>query len=92
MHIEEFEIQANDDLNSTELINSNQDKSLLDNKNLVIGKQISPHLYLKYLKPLNTSNNRIKLKCDLDHNWSIELESSTEDGYGADLKFFKETK
>lgn len=90
-NLEEFDIQENTDLSTSEFEDLDEKKSLLDNKNFVISKKLFNNLYLRYLKPLNTPENKFKLNQKLNSNWAIELGSSTEDGYGADLKFYKES-
>lgn len=91
-NLEEFEIQENTDLTTSEFENLDEKKSLLDNKNFVVSKKLFNNLYLRYLKPLNTPENKLKLNQQLNNNWAIELGTSTEEGYGADLKFYKESK
>lgn len=63
------------------------DESLLHNKYFVIGKQINKHLYLQYLKTLNTIDNTVRLKYKLSPHVYFGVESSTEAGHGADLGF-----
>lgn len=89
LHLQEFGIHE-DDAISSQFKNKATEGSLLDNKNFVIGKKINNKMHLQYLKTLNTTNNTMRLKYQLNNNWSIGLESSTDDGHGADLRFSKE--
>ena len=65
----------------------NHDESLLYNKHFVIGKKLNKKIDLQYLKTLNTTNNTVRLKYNLSPHWSIGIETSTESGHGADLRF-----
>lgn len=63
-----------------------QAPSLLDNKNLVVGKKLSDRVYVQYMKSLMDANNAVRLKYGLGKYWAIGVESGTF-GNGADLSF-----
>lgn len=86
LHLQEFGIHE-DDTSSRQFKNKTTDESLLDNKNFVVGKKINKKMHLQYLKTLNTTNNTVRLKYKLNTYWSLGVESSTDDGHGADLGF-----
>jgi len=85
-HLQEFGI-VEDEAASRQFKNKTSDESLLDNKNFVVGKKINNKIHLQYLKNLSNTNNTVRLKYKLNNYWSIGIESSTDDGHGADVGF-----
>lgn len=86
LHLHEFGIQEDNDA-YRDFKNKPTEESLLDNKNFVIGKKLNNKTHLQYLKTLNTANSIVRVKYKLNNHWSIGIESSTENGHGADLGF-----
>jgi autotransporter translocation and assembly factor TamB len=86
LNLQEFGIQEND-TNSNQFKGQTDDESLLGNKNFVIGKKINQNFYVQYLKTLINTNNTVKLQYKLSPNWYIGVESSSEEGHGADIGF-----
>ena len=56
-----------------------------DQTSLVLGKYLSPRLYLSYGVSLTESINTIKMRYTLDDNWTIKTEAGKE--RAADLVF-----
>jgi len=51
-------------------------QSALKNTSLVLGKALSPRLYISYSVGLFSTNNLLKLKYLLTKNWSLQTETS----------------
>ena len=85
-HLQEFGIQDKEE-EYKQFSNKSSEESLLGNKNFVIGKKFKNKMHLQYLKTLNSTNNTLRLKYNLNDNWQIGVESNTLDGNGADLRF-----
>ncbi|MDR2877400.1 MAG: translocation/assembly module TamB domain-containing protein [Chromatiales bacterium] len=54
---------------------------------LVLGRALSPRLYVRYIRGLMDENNAIQFRYRLGNRWSIETESGTRTGAGADILY-----
>lgn len=54
---------------------------------LVLGRSLSPRLYVRYIRGLMEENNAIQFRYQLGRNWTIETESGTRTGAGADILY-----
>lgn len=89
-NLTEFSITS-DPTDLDPMTQQSKNDSLLDNKNLIIGKKLSKHIYLQYSKGLiNSMDNTVRLKYLLTKSWSIGVDTGTL-GNGADLSFSLDT-
>lgn len=54
---------------------------------LVLGRALSPRLYVRYIQGLMEDNNAIQFRYKLGEKWTLETESGTRTGAGADLLY-----
>lgn len=54
---------------------------------LVLGRSLSPRLYVRYIQGLMEDNNAIQFRYKLGEKWTLETESGTRTGAGADLLY-----
>ncbi len=54
---------------------------------LVLGRSLSPNLYIRYIQGLMQDTSAIQLRYELNKNWAIETESGTRTGAGADILY-----
>ncbi|MDX9740643.1 MAG: translocation/assembly module TamB domain-containing protein [Gammaproteobacteria bacterium] len=54
---------------------------------LVLGRSLSPRLYVRYIQGLMEDNNAIQFRYKLGRKWTLETESGTRTGAGADLLY-----
>lgn len=59
---------------------------------LVLGKSLSPRLYIRYIQGLVDASSAFQIRYDLSERWTVQTESGTRTGSGADLLFNLETK
>lgn len=52
---------------------------------LVLGRSLSPRLYVRYIQGLMQDTNAIQFRYELSDKWTIETESGTRTGAGADI-------
>ena len=89
-NLTEFGIAA-DTTDVDPMTQQSKNDSLLDNKNLIIGKKLSKHIYLQYSKGLiNSMDSTVRLKYLLNKSWSIGVDTGTL-GNGIDLSFSLDT-
>ena len=82
----EFGITS-EEINYDPMAQQSRNDTLLDNKNLIIGKKLTKKVYLQYSKGLvDTMPDTVHLKYLLNKNWAIGVETGTL-GNGADLSF-----
>jgi len=58
---------------------------------LVLGKSLSPRLYIRYIQGLVEASSAVRIRYDLSERWTIQTESGTRTGNGGDLLFNLET-
>jgi len=58
---------------------------------LVLGKSLSPRLYIRYIQGLVEASSAVRIRYDLSERWTIQTESGTQTGNGGDLLFNLET-
>lgn len=54
---------------------------------LVLGRALSPRLYVRYIQGLMEDNNAIQFRYKLGEKWTLETESGSRTGAGADLLY-----
>lgn len=54
---------------------------------LVLGRSLSPRLYVRYIRGLIEENSAIQFRYELSDKWTIETESGTRTGAGADILY-----
>lgn len=54
---------------------------------LVLGRSLSPRLYVRYIQGLMEDTNAIQFRYKLGEKWILETESGTRTGAGADLLY-----
>jgi translocation and assembly module TamB len=52
---------------------------------LVLGKSLSPRIYIRYLQGLVENTSAFQIRYQLNDNWTLQTESGTRSGSGADL-------
>jgi translocation and assembly module TamB len=57
---------------------------------LVLGRALSPRLYLRYLQGLAESSSALQIRYRLSKRWLLETESGTRTGAGGDLLYIYE--
>lgn len=58
-----------------------------DDTALILGRSLSPNLYIRYIQGLMQDTSAVQLRYELNKNWAIETESGTRTGAGADILY-----
>jgi translocation and assembly module TamB len=71
-------------------VETDQTAAQTEQTELVIGRAISPRLYLRYLQGIQESGSAFQLRYKLSEQWMIQTESGTRTGAGGDLLYIFE--